>query len=237
MKRLIALATLPLLVGCAEGATEEAVIVQPATEVAGTVDRTGRHNGEDHGASSMGTVDLSALPAGTYRDEDGHAYIQFSYDHQGFSRPVLRWSKFDAVVDYDSADPSASTLRVEIPVASIDSMVPAFDEHLVSADFFDANTYPTILFESTSVDIGEGGTGTVTGNLTIKDITRPITLDGRINKIGQHFMTGVDMFGISGTGTLKRSDFGVGKYAPSVGDEVDLVMEIEFQKADGDAQE
>ena len=232
MKKPILLAILPALIACsgAEMSERTEAIAErtdlSASEAAEAVKATAAKVDPAPG------VDLSALPAGTYTDEDGHAYIQFSYDHQGFSRPILRWGEFDAVVEFDPADMENSTLNVSIPVASIDSMVPAFDEHLVGADFFDADTYPTITFESTSVDIGPGGTGTVTGNLTVKDITRPITFEGRVNKIGQHFRSGKDMFGISGTGRLKRSDFGVGKYAPSVGDEVDLVMEIEFQKAD-----
>lgn len=233
MKKLALLATVPLLIACAAetGSVTEAAN-DAVTAVAGSVETAGRHNGEDHGGMMPGSADLSTLPAGTYVDEDGHAYIQFSYDHQGFSKPILRWSAFEATVNYDPAAPEEATLRVVIPADSIDSMVPAFDDHLKSADFFDVENYPDIVFESTSVDIGPGGTGTVTGNLTIKDITREISFDGRINKIGQHFSSGKDMFGISGTGSLRRSDYGVGKYAPAVGDEVDLVMEIEFQKAD-----
>ena len=232
MKTLPLLIAVPLLVACsgadvserAEDLAERTEL--NTTEAAQAVKATAAKMDPAPG------VDLSALPAGTYTDEDGHAYIQFSYDHQGFSRPTLRWSEFDATVDYDPENPAASTLRVVIPVSSIDSMVPAFDEHLLSADFFDAEQYPEIVFQSTSIDLGPGGTGTITGDLTVRDITRPITFEGRVNKIGQHFRSGKDMFGISGTGRLKRSDYGVGKYAPSVGDEVDLVMEVEFQKAD-----
>ncbi|WP_298913446.1 YceI family protein [uncultured Algimonas sp.] len=183
-------------------------------------------------AAAPETFDFSTIPAGTYTDDNGHAYIQFSYDHQGYSRPILRWSEFDATVEFDPENLEESTLNVVIPVDSIDSMVLDFDDHLKSDDFFDVETYPEITFRSTSLDIAPDGTGTITGDLTIKDITRPITFDGRINKAGKHFMNGKDMFGISGTGTLLRSDYGVGKYAPNVGDEVELVMEVEFQKAD-----
>ena len=226
MKQLALLAAVPFLFACAD-----ADVSQQAENIADRTDLSETQAAEVVDAvAPKPAVDMSALPAGTYRDEDGHAYIQFSYDHQGFSKPVLRWREFDAVVEYDPADPENSTLEVTIPVSSIDSMVPVFDDHLKSADFFDADTYPTITFKSTSVDIGPDGSGTVTGDLTVRDITRSVTLDGQLNKIGKHFRSGVDMFGISGTGRIKRSDFGVGKYAPSVGDEVDLVMEIEFQK-------
>lgn len=220
MRHLIAIAAIPALIACADvDATVETASNDPVTAVASEVE-------------TAEAFDFSTLPAGTYTDENGHAYIQFSYDHQGYSRPVLRWSEFDATVTFDPAAPSNSTLNVTIPAASIDSMVPAFDDHLKSADFFDVDTYPTISFVSTALDINPDGTGTITGDLTVKDITRSITFDGKINKVGKNFRSGVDMFGISGTGMMKRSDYGVGKFAPNVGDEVQLVMEVEFQKAE-----
>ncbi|MEM9599678.1 MAG: YceI family protein [Pseudomonadota bacterium] len=227
MKQLIApialISALPILAACNAStepeATVEAEASAPDTAVASEVEMAE-------------TFDFSALPSGTYTDEDGHAYIHFSYDHQGYSRPILRWSAFDAVVEYDSGNPENSTLEVTIPVESIDSMVPAFNDHLKSADFFDIETYPTITFRSTSLDIKPDGSGTITGDLTMKDVTREITFDGQLNKIGQHFRSGVDMFGISGTGTLMRSDYDLGRFAPGVGDEVTLMMEVEFQKAD-----
>lgn len=219
MRHLLAIAAIPALIACADVDAVETTANEPVTAVASEVEMAD-------------AFDFSALPAGTYTDENGHAYIQFSYDHQGYSRPVLRWSEFDATVTFDAEAPENSSLSVTIPAASIDSMVPAFDDHLKSADFFDVETYPTISFVSTSLDINPDGTGTITGDLTVKDITRPITFDGKINKVGKNFRSGVDMFGISGTGLMKRSDYGVGKYAPNVGDEVQLVMEIEFQKAE-----
>lgn len=219
MRHLIAFAAIPALIACAD--------VEPGVETAAN-DTVTAVASEVEMAEAF---DFSALSAGTYTEDNGHAYIQFSYDHQGYSRPVLRWSEFDATVTFDPEALETSTLNVTIPAASIDSMVPAFDEHLKSADFFEVETYPTITFVSTSLDINPDGTGTITGNLTVKDITRPITFDGKINKVGQA-RSGADMFGISGTGMMKRSDYGVGKYAPFVGDEVELVMEVEFLKAE-----
>ncbi len=217
MKKLIWIAALPLLAACGDTATETAPTTAKATA-------------EKVETDARAPFDFTELPAGTYTDEDGHAYIQFSYDHQGFSKPILRWSEFDATVDYNPDNPSASKLTVVIPVASIDSMVPVFDDHLRGPDFFDAETYPEIRFESTSMTVNPDGSGTITGDLTVRDITKSITFDGQLNKIGKHFRSGKDMFGISGTGSLLRSDYGVGRYAPNVGDEVELVMEVEFQK-------
>jgi|GEM_PF-58024 len=175
-------------------------------------------------------ADLSELPSGTYTEDQGHAYIAFSYSHQGYSEPILRWGETDATIVFDNENPEASTLNVTIPVDSIDSGVEKFDEHLLSADFFEAETYPTITFTSTDVEQALLGSGSVTGDLTIKDITKPVTFNGKVTKVGKNFQSGVDMFGISATGHIKRSDFGVDAYTPNVGDDVEIKIEMEFAK-------
>ena len=179
--------------------------------------------------------DISSLPAGLYTDEDGHAYIAFSYDHQGFSNPILRFNgdAFEARMDLVPNDPTATTLTVDLDPSMIDSGVGAFDDHLRSADFFDVEQFPEARFETTSLSMDSPTTGTLLGDLTLKDVTRPVALDVTLNKVGEHFRTGVPMFGVSATGKISRSDWGLGLYAPSVGDEVDLTIEVEFQKAEG----
>lgn len=177
-------------------------------------------------------ADLSELPSGTYKSEQGHAYVAFTYWHQGYTKPILRWGETNATIVFDNENPENSTLEVTIPVSSIDSGVPKFDEHLVSADFFDAENYPTITFTSTNVKQVLQGKGSVTGEMTIKGITKPVTFTGQINKVGKNFRSGVDMFGVSATAGVKRSDFNVDKYAPNVGDNVEIMIEVEFQKVE-----
>jgi polyisoprenoid-binding protein YceI len=176
-------------------------------------------------------ADLSALPSGTYKSEQGHAYVAFQYWHQDYSRPIIRWGTTDATVVFDNENPENSTLTVRLPTADIDTGVPAWDDHIKKEGFFDVENYPEVTFVSTNVEQLASGHGTVTGNLTIKDVTRPFTLTGTINKVGQHFRNGKDMFGVSATGSLKRSDFNVDKYSPSA-DDIEIVIEVEFQKED-----
>lgn len=176
-------------------------------------------------------ANIADAPSGTYKSEAGHAYIAMSYDHQGYARPILRWGAFDATVVVDSENPENSSLEVVIDAASIDSGVERFDQHLVSADFFDVENHPKITFTSNEMKQWVQGRGQVTGNLTIKDITKPITMDVTLNKVGNNFRSGVDMFGISAKTTLRRDDFGVGKY-DIVGQEVEVQIEVEFQKAE-----
>ena len=176
-------------------------------------------------------ADISVAPSGVYKSEAGHAYIAMSYDHQGYSRPILRWGAFDATAIVDSENPENSKLDVVIDVASIDSGVDAFNDHLRGDKFFNVAAYPQITFSSTSMEQILQGRGKVTGDLTIKDITKPVTLKVKLNKVGKHFRTKADLFGISAKATIRRDDFGVGLY-DIVGQEVDINIEVEFLKSE-----
>lgn len=176
-------------------------------------------------------ANIGDAPAGVYQSESGHAYIAMSYDHQGYARPILRWGAFDATANVDSENPENSTLIVEIDAASIDSGVEVFDGHLKGEQFFNVSEYPAITFTSTSMEQLVQGRGKVTGNLTIKDITKPVTLDVTLNKVGKHFSSKKDIFGISAKTVIRRDDFGVGLY-DIVGQEVEVQIEVEFLKAE-----
>ena len=175
--------------------------------------------------------DVSSLPAGTYLDEDGHAYIAFSYSHQGYSNPILRFNgdAFEARLNLVPDNPTASTLVVDIDPSQIDSGVDDFDAHLVSGDMFDVENHPDIRFVSTSLSMDSDTTGTLLGDLTMKGITKPVALDVTLNKVGKHFRSEAPLLGVSATGSLKRSEWDLGYATPFVGDEVDLMLELEFQ--------
>jgi len=207
-----------------------------ATETAETATKTVDRAVTDVKASVAGDAkmqgaSLAELPAGTYKSEQGHAYVAFQYSHQGYSKPIIRWGTTDATVTFDADNPENSKLTVTLPVADIDTGVPAWDDHIKAADFFDAANHPEVTFVSTDIEQIRDGYGTLTGDLTIKGVTKPFTLTGTVNKVGKHFRSGADMFGVSATGQLKRSDFGVDKYAP-MADDIEIMIEVEFQKAE-----
>ncbi|MBB4659667.1 YceI family protein [Parvularcula dongshanensis] len=179
---------------------------------------------------------LAAIPAGTYVVDPGHAYITMSYSHLGMSHPVLRFDSFDATAEVNPDAPAASTLRVEIDPTSINSAVEKFDEHLQSADMFDVAQYPEITFVSTGIEMESATSGTLTGDLTMKGVTRPVTLDVTLNGAGMHPMAEIPAFGISATGTLDRTEWNLGYAVPNVGAEVDLRIEAEFQQAQDEAE-
>jgi len=219
---------LALLAGCSgqvENAADKAAA--KASEVA-----TKTANAASEMAEGVMGPDITTLPAGVYESDSGHAYIAFSYDHAGYSRPILRWGDFGASVVLNTEDPEESGVGVTINTASVDSGVKVWDEKLVGPDWFDAENFPVISFQSTDVNQTILGSGKLTGNLMMKGVEKPITLDVKLNKVGEHFRSKKPMFGISATGSLKRSDFGIDKHTP-MADDVELMIEVEFIKTEG----
>ena len=115
-----------------------------------------------------------------------------------------------------------------VDATSVDSRVPEFDEHLNSEDFFETGTYPTITFNSTSVEMTGPDTALVTGDLTIKDQTHPITLDAKLNRAAMHPMRQKIFMGFNASATINRSQWDLGYAVPMVGDEVELDITIEM---------
>ena len=160
----------------------------------------------------------------TYRLDPNHTLVLAQWNHFGFSNPTANFGQVDAPW-YDADDVSASSVKVTLPMAGLTSFVADFDKHLSSADFFEAETYPTATFNSTKVEaVGEGKLK-VTGDLTIRDITKPVVLDVTLNKAGES--NGSATIGFDATTTIKRSEFGVGLYVPNVSDEVKLRITTE----------
>jgi len=123
---------------------------------------------------------------------------------------------------------------VTLPLADLDTHVPALDEHLKKPDFLDAGKYPTVTFKSTKVQPLGGHKFKVTGDLTVHGVTRPVVLAATLNKIGPHPMSKAQSIGFDATASIKRSDFGVGAYVPSVSDEITIriTTEASVPKAD-----
>ncbi|PHS41966.1 MAG: polyisoprenoid-binding protein [Robiginitomaculum sp.] len=170
------------------------------------------------------------VPSGAYTMDKTHGYVTFSYSHFDLSNPQLRFRDIDAVLVLDADMPENSVLSVEIDAASIDSGVDIFDEHLNSPDWFDTAKHGEISFKSTGFTRTGTKAGTMSGDLTIMGITKPLTLDVTLLAAKPHPFKKVPAIGIEARGTLLRSDFGLGKYAPGVTDKVDLLISAEFHK-------
>ena len=171
--------------------------------------------------------------SGTYKLDPTHTIVLAQWNHMGFSNPSLNFANGHGQLVYDAANPSASSVQVTFPLSGIASFTPDFDSHLASGDFFDSAKFPEATFKSTSVAANGTNKFTVVGDLTIKGITKPVTLDVTLNGAGAHPMTKAQTIGFDATGTVKRSDWGLDYAAPAVSDEVTLRITTEASIAAG----
>ena len=178
-------------------------------------------------------VSAQAAPV-TYKLDPGHTMVLFSWNHFGYSNPVADFGLGKGTLVFDEQHLAQSSVEVTLPLANLDTHVPALDKHLKEADFFDADKYPTVTFKSTKVQPLGGHKFKVTGDLTVHGVTKPVVLDATLNKVGPHPMTKAQASGFDATTTLKRTDFGVGAYVPNVSDEITIriTTEGEVPKAD-----
>lgn len=180
-------------------------------------------------ASVIALASASAMAAPvTYTIDPAHTQTIFSWNHLGFSHPTANFDKIEGTITYDAADATKSSVDVTIATASINSHVTKFDDHLKSGDFFEVAKYPTATFKSTKVEKGAAeGTFKVSGDLTIKDVTKPVTIDAKLNAAKEHPMSKTPAIGFDGTLEVKRSDFGMGMNVPYVSDEVSIRITTE----------
>jgi polyisoprenoid-binding protein YceI len=179
-------------------------------------------------------ADLSDVPSGVYGLDDHHAYISFTYSHIGYSTPHIGFRNFDANLMLDSENPQNSEIEVVIDTTSIDSRVDEFNGHLRGSNFFDTDNYPQATFKSTRIEGTGEDTFNVTGDLTIKDVTKSVTLEATLNKAAMHPMRKIPAVGFSAETTIMRSDFGLDRAVPAVGDEVTIYITVEMPKKESD---
>ena len=177
-------------------------------------------------AVATATTFAMAKPV-AYQIDPTHTATVFTWNHFGFSTPSANFSDIQGVINVDNAKPANSSVNVTIPLSSLNTNVKALDEHLQAADFFDAAKYPTITFKSTKVQAVGANKYKITGDLTIKNVTKPVVLDAVLNKQGEHPMTKAQSIGFNATTSFDRSAFGVGAYVPNVGDKITVNITTE----------
>lgn len=179
--------------------------------------------------SAPGSKDPTKVTGGNYTIEPSHTQILFAYDHMGFSNNMGIIAQPTGTLTLDPKSPAAAKVSVDVPIANLKTGITALDEHLAKPDFFDVAKFPTAKFVSTAVKV-EGTTAEITGNLTIKGITKPVTLDAAFYGAGVQPMNKKENVGFIATTTIKRSDFGMGMAVPVVGDAIELKIVAAFQK-------
>ncbi len=185
-------------------------------------------------ASAWGQAAPINVPAGTYALDKAHASVTWRVNHLGFSMYTARFTDFDATITLDPAQPTRSSVVVTINPNSVRTDFPAperinFDQK-ISQEILRSKEHPEIRFRSTRLEATGPTTGRMTGDLTFLGVTRPVTLDVRLNGAGPNPFNQTATLGFSATGAIRRSEFGSTDYAPGIGDEVQLMIEAEFQK-------
>ncbi|MEZ5464971.1 MAG: YceI family protein [Lysobacteraceae bacterium] len=169
----------------------------------------------------------SAAPV-EYSLDPTHTQVIATWTHLGFSKPSAVFVIGKGTLNWDAESPAAASVNVEIALDKLTTTVPALDKHFFEAGYFDVANHPVARFESNAVTATDkDGHYTVTGTLTIKDVSKPVTLDAVLNGSGEHPMRKVPAIGFDATGTLKRSDFGLDAYPQAVADEIELRITTE----------
>jgi polyisoprenoid-binding protein YceI len=172
-------------------------------------------------------VPAQAAPE-TFQLDPNHTFVLWHINHFGFSNPTGKWLA-DGTLILDEQKPQDSKVNVNIKVATIDTGIPKLDEHLKSKAFFDVEQFPGATFVSDKVKLTGQDTAKVTGMLTVHGVTKPVTLDVKLNKIGINPITEKKAAGFSAHTTINRADFNMDTLSPGLGDEVKIDIEAEGQ--------
>ena len=172
-------------------------------------------------------VSGSALAAPvTYKVDSSHTFPRFSYSHFGYSTQQSSFQKTTGTVVFD-AEAKTGSVDINIDMTTVNTGFEVFNGHIQGADFFDTAKFPTATFKSTKVVFAGDKPASIEGNLTIKGVTKPVTLTVTSFQAMPHPMMKKPAIGANAYTEVKRSDFGAGKYAPYVGDEVRIDIALE----------
>lgn len=173
-----------------------------------------------------GTLSTSAFAADSYTVDARHTFPSFEVSHMGFSIQRGRFNKTTGKITLDAAARSGS-IDVTIDAASIDTGLADLEKHLQGEDFFDVAKYPTIAFTSKALQFDGDRLVGADGDFTMHGVTRPVSLKIDQFRCAPHPMNKKPTCGANATTSIKRSDFGISKYVPGVGDEVKIAIQVE----------
>jgi polyisoprenoid-binding protein YceI len=177
-----------------------------------------------------GMADPARVTAGSYALDKAHTQVNWQVNHFGFNDYFGLFGDITGTLDIDPANPSAAKVNVEIPIGSVATSSTGLTNHLKTPDFFDVAKFPNARFVSTSVTV-DGQRAMIKGDLTMLGVTKPVELEARFEGAGANPMNKKATIGFHASTTIKRSDWGMTKYIPMVGDEVKLRISAAFEKA------
>lgn len=178
-------------------------------------------------------LDVAAAPKGAYVLDPAHTSVNWSLSHSGLSFYTARFDGITGALDFDPTAPTNSSLDIRIDPKSVSTGDKEWDKKLATdGKYFDGDSFPEIRFTATSSAVTTGNTGQVIGDLTLRGMTKPVTLNVTYNGAGKSFGHPGATLGFSATGKLNRSDWGMSHLTGfGIGDEVTLRIEAEFNEA------
>ena len=179
---------------------------------------------------ALGGIHTGPAAAAEFNIDKAHTNILFMVTHLGYSKMIGRFDDFKGDLTFDPQSVEKSRVNVAINTASVNTNHAARDKHLRSPDFFNAKEFPQMTFVSTGVEKTGAKTGKILGNLTLLGVTKPVALNVTFNSMRKHPLPqykGIMTTGFSARTKIKRSDFGMKFALGGIGDEVEIVLEVE----------
>ena len=185
----------------------------------------------DDPAATTPSKDPTQVRPGAYVLDPDHGKVTWSVSHLGYSTYYGQFTGLTGTLTLDPKAPDKIPLEVSVPLSGVSTGSTRLNENLAAADFFDTTRFPSATFTATTVEPTSPTTARITGDLTLRGVTRPLAIDATFNQAGIHPVDKRYTVGFDGRAMVKRSDFGVNAYLPALGEEVSLRIEGEFKAA------
>jgi polyisoprenoid-binding protein YceI len=183
------------------------------------------------GAAALAMASIAPAAPVDYRFDPVHSHLQFAADHMGFSSSIGRFTRWQGEFRYDPENPGANRVDVTIEIGSLDLGDANWNQTMLGRKWFDVEQHPQARFVGHRFEPIDAGQARLHGELTLKGISHPLTLDVRINRIGTHPYTLKATAGFSATARLSRAAFGLDALEGKLADTVEIRIEVEGQRA------
>ena len=174
------------------------------------------------------TQELVELRSGQYQLDKMHSYLNFRIDHLGLSKIIGRFNDFQATLDFDPQNPTAMQLTGVVAANSIDINNTDLENTLQESDWLDSERFPQIVFTSESVNVTDASQFAVNGTLSMRGISKPVTLEARFNGGADNIITRKYTIGFQANARILRSEFGMDTFTAFAGDEIEIELHGEF---------
>ena len=174
--------------------------------------------------------EIESLEPGEYKVDPRHTSVLFKVSHLGFAKYVGRFNEFEASLDFDPEKFADAKLTARVAMASVDVNSEKFEKTLTGFSWFNVSQYPYATFETTAVKLTGENQAVFTGDMTFLDRTVPVDIDVKFNGGGVNLLTSSYTIGFEAHTRFKRSDFGLSKFIPAIGDEIELEIHAEFKR-------